>query len=253
MNIISVSYGNDSIAMLRWAYEHNLPDAHVVYCETGWAHSSWEKRIKQGETLAESYGFITHRIQGDILFSDMVRMKKGFPYQRSQFCTGILKGLPFLDYCEENDPDRDAVILIGKRRVESRFRENTPEYIDESEYHAGRTVWHPLFLHTDAQRNELILKTGMEVLPHRSMECCPCVNAAKLDLLMVEPARIKEIRDLEAEVKHTMFRPAKKLGAKGIDEVLKWAVSPRGTYGDGQNSLFDDFFGTPCELGLCGG
>lgn len=35
--VLSASYGNDSIAMLRWAYEQELADVTVVYCDTGWA------------------------------------------------------------------------------------------------------------------------------------------------------------------------------------------------------------------------
>ena len=230
MYIISVSYGNDSVAMIRLAYEYKLSGSQVVYCETGWAHPSWEDRILQGEGLAKEYGFTPHRIRGELLFADMVRKKKGFPHHRSQFCTGILKGIPFLKYCEENDIERNATVLIGKRREESKARENTPEYIEDSKYHGGRTVWHPLYLHNEEQRNELVLKTGMEVLPHRSLECSPCVNAKKADFQRVESARIDEIRALEAEVEHPMFRPAKKMGAFGIDEVLRWAVSPRGRY-----------------------
>ena len=118
MHIISVSFGNDSIALLQWAHDKKI-NAHVVYIDTGWAHESWDNRIKQGKILAAKYGFSVHHIKGDLSFSEMVVMKKGFPSNRYQFCTGILKGLPFLDFCEKIDPDRQSTIIIGKRREES--------------------------------------------------------------------------------------------------------------------------------------
>ncbi|WP_373031642.1 phosphoadenosine phosphosulfate reductase family protein [Sulfurovum sp.] len=249
--IISVSYGNDSIALLRWAKEKALQNVNVVYCDTGWAHSSWEARIAAGKTLAYTYGFDVYHVRGDFTFANMVRMKKGFPSQRYQFCSGILKGLPFLEFCEEIDEECKAIVVIGKRREESSNRKETPEFIECSKFHGGRKVWHPLYKHTESQRNDLVSKTGIRILPHRSMECCPCVNANKADLLMVEPERIAEIRALEKEIKHPMFRAKKKMGAEGIDKVLDWARSPRGEYIDGQMFLWD-LEGKPCITGMCG-
>jgi 3'-phosphoadenosine 5'-phosphosulfate sulfotransferase (PAPS reductase)/FAD synthetase len=37
MNVISSSYGNDSVALMQWAKERSLPDVTVAYCNTGWA------------------------------------------------------------------------------------------------------------------------------------------------------------------------------------------------------------------------
>ncbi len=251
MYIISVSYGNDSIALIQWAKDKALQNVHIVYCDTGWAHSSWNARIDAGKTLAWVYGFTVHHIKGDFDFESMVRMKKGFPSQRYQFCSGILKGLPFLEWCEENDPDKKAVVVIGKRREESQARKDTPLFIFNSDFHGGRLVYHPLYKHTDSQRNELILKTGIRVLPHRSMECCPCVNANRADLLMVEPERIEQIKQLEKDIDNYMFRAKKKMGATGIEEVLLWARSGRGKYIKGQQFLFD-LAGNACGTGLCG-
>lgn len=253
MNIISVSYGNDSIAMLQWAYEKKINDVLVVYCDTGWAHSSWAARIQEGKKFSESYGFEVHHIHGELSFPDMVRMKKGFPSQRYQFCTGILKGIPFLEFCEKVDPDKKATVIIGKRRDESRARANTPEFVEQSEYHEGRKVWHPLYKHTEIHRDDLVSKTCFPVLPHRSLECSPCVNANKKDLLLIEQDRIKEIIRLEVEIGKPMFRAAKKMGATGINQVLEWASCPRGQYGKKQNTLFPNSFGIPCQTGLCGG
>ncbi len=221
MNVISSSYGNDSIALIQWAHENLLFDVTVVYSDTGWAAPGWDERVARGEELAQSYGFNTVRIQS-IGMAGLVRHKKGFPGNAQQFCTAFLKGLPFLQWIDEVDQECNAHVLVGKRRVESRARANTPGYINESEYHGDRTLWHPLFLHTDKERDELVLRSGMELLPHRSQECSPCVNANRGDFLLLKPEQIERVSDLEVEIGKQMFRP-KRFGAIGIFGVMTWA------------------------------
>jgi 3'-phosphoadenosine 5'-phosphosulfate sulfotransferase (PAPS reductase)/FAD synthetase len=249
--IISVSYGNDSIALIQWAQEQGLKNCYVVYCDTGWAHPNWYKRVKIGATLAKRYGFKARTTTPEVTFPELVRIKKGFPGQKFQFCSGILKGIPFLQEANRIDPENRAIVVIGKRRAESNNRKDTPEFICNSEYHEGRNVWHPLFKHTDVERNELVKKTGIEVLQNRSMECCPCVNANRKDLLETPEIQIEKVRQLELEIGKTMFRPYRHMGATGIDEVLKWATSDTGKYHKGQMLLWNHL-GEYCHSGLCG-
>ena len=220
-NVISSSYGNDSIALIQWAKEKNLPDVTVVYCDTGWAAPNWKNRVIDGERLAQAYGFKTV-ICKSIGMAELVRMKKGWPGNGQQFCTAHLKGLPFLEWIDEADTGCKAVVLIGKRRAESEKRKATPEFIDASEYHGGRKIWHPLYAHTDAMRNELLDRAGFEPLPHRSLECNPCVNANRGDFLRLTAGEIERVNDLEAEIGKPMFRP-KRFNAMGIHGVIKWA------------------------------
>ena len=124
--ILSVSYGNDSIALIQWAHEYGLENCFAVYCDTGWAHPEWPARVREGMTLAESYGFVTWSVKG-MTFEEIVLMKKGFPSQKFQWCSGLLKTIPFGDFAEFIDPNKEAVIIIGKRRVErkiGRIRQN---------------------------------------------------------------------------------------------------------------------------------
>lgn len=225
MNVISASYGNDSMAMIRWAHETSLPDVTVAYCDTGWASPGWFRRIEQGEALARSYGFQAVRLKS-LGMAELVRMKKGWPGNGQQFCTAHLKGLPFLQWIDEADPERKAVVLIGKRRVESEARKDTPEFIESSEHHGDRKVWHPLYLHTDEERNALLVRAGVERLPHRSLECNPCVNANRRDFLRLTPGEIERVSDLEAEIGKPMFRP-KRFNAMGIHGVIVWAKDGR--------------------------
>lgn len=223
--VLSVSYGNDGIASIRWAHETGQQDVTVAYCDTGWAAPWWPQRVERGEALAASYGFQTVRCKS-MGMEALVRMKKGWPGNGQQFCTLWLKGMPFLEWIDQADPDARSVVVIGKRRAESKERADTPEFIDASEYHGGRKIWHPLYLHTDEQRNELILRAGWEVLPHRSRECNPCVNANRKTFLGLTPGEVERVNDLEVAVGKPMFRP-KRFGALGIHGVMVWAKDGR--------------------------
>jgi 3'-phosphoadenosine 5'-phosphosulfate sulfotransferase (PAPS reductase)/FAD synthetase len=239
--VISASYGNDSMAMLQWAHEQDLQNVTAVYCDTGWAAPGWEDRVAEGEAVAKRLGFSTVQVQS-MGMEALVRMKNGFPGNGQQFCTAWLKGLPFLQWIDEADPERQAVVMIGKRREESEARKDTPEWIEASEYHGDRTVWHPLYLHSEADRDALLLRAGVEKLPHRSDECSPCVNANRNDLRRLSGRQIGKVATLETETGHPMFRTAKHAGAQGIEQVIQWAK-----YSPGQFKLgIDDLFVTGC-------
>jgi 3'-phosphoadenosine 5'-phosphosulfate sulfotransferase (PAPS reductase)/FAD synthetase len=120
MNIISSSYGNDSVALIRWAHEQRLPDVEVVYCDTGWASPTWAERVAKMSSL----------------------------------------------------------------------------------------------------------RAGVEVLPHRSLECNPCVNANRQDFLRLMPGEIDRVNDIEVEIGKPMFRP-KRFGVLGIHGVMVWAKEGR--------------------------
>jgi 3'-phosphoadenosine 5'-phosphosulfate sulfotransferase (PAPS reductase)/FAD synthetase len=180
-------------------------------------------------------------------FEDLMLQKKGFPNQRYQWCSAMLKGIPFLNWIDEADPDCSAIVMIGKRREESTERADTPEFVEQSEYHGDRRVWHPLYVHTESERDELLARAGFEPLPHRSKECSPCINSNKSDLRRLTEEDIQRVESLEARVGNTMFRPKRHGGAKGIRRVVAWAYSDRGKYDDRQDSLFNH-----CSSGYCG-
>lgn len=241
LNLISSSYGNDSIALIQWAHECSLADVVVIYCDTGWASPAWPLRVIVGERLAAAYGFRTKRCKS-LGMEQLVRDRKGWPGNGQQFCTAHLKGLPFLEYADKADPEAAATVLIGKRRAESEKRRATPEFIESSDYHGGRRVWHPLFAHSDEQRNELLARAGFDPLPHRSLECNPCVNANREDFLRLTPGEIERVNDLEAAIGKPMFRPQRFNGI-GIHSVIVWAKSgrKRGDFNEEQDQCLDLF------------
>lgn len=225
MNVISSSAGNDSVALIQWSIERNLPQRHVVFCHTGWLAPGWIQRVERVHAWAEAAGCQTHIVRS-IGMQTLVRDRKGFPGNGQQFCTAHLKGVPFLGWIDQVDPEYKATVLIGKRREESAARADTPEFIEGSEYHNGRQVWPPLFLHTEQMRNELLARAGFDVLLHRSLECNPCVNANREDFKRLTTGEIERVSELEVEISQPMFR-AKRFGALGIHGVVAWAKDGR--------------------------
>lgn len=248
IEVISSSYGNDSVALIQWAYEQGLRGVKVTFIDTGWAGEGWMERVERCEAWVRTLGFEPIRIIPRVQFEELIRMKKGFPNQRYQWCSAQLKGLPFLDWIDEVDPECKATVMIGKRREESQERANTPEWVESSDYHGGRRVRHPLYMHTKAARDGLILRAGFEVLPHRSKECTPCVNENRAGFRAMTPAEADKVARLEGDVGKTMFRPKRHGGAQGIEQVIRWASNSPGKYNEQQ----EDLFSSTCSTGYCG-
>jgi 3'-phosphoadenosine 5'-phosphosulfate sulfotransferase (PAPS reductase)/FAD synthetase len=257
MLILSLSYGNDSIALIQWTHETRQIDRGPVLCvyaDTGWASKEWPARVERGEALARSYGFEPYRVARPGGLMPLARLKRGWPRHGMQFCTEMLKIEPITAWLDTMDPGAEATCVIGVRREESERRANWPEHLEDSVQHGGRDAWFPLVRVLTAERDTLVRRAGFEVLPHRSRECHPCVNASKADLWDLPEERIAEIEGYEAEMGSTaagkprvLFRPAAHGGAVGIREVVRWANSDRGAYQPGQGDLFG-----VCDGGWCG-
>ena len=227
---LSCSCGNDSVAMIQLMHEKGLSqDCQVVYIDTGFSISWWPERVSLVRQLARSYGMTFEHIRGET-FGELIRRRKGFPMPGKTWCSYHLKAVPFLAWADIHDPSEEGIILIGKRRDESPARKDTPEYIEDSPRHGGRTVWHPLAFTPVQERDLLVGRAGIPILPFRSQECAPCVNANRKDFLALGELEIERVQKLESTVQQNMFRPWHHMGAKGIYEVIRWAKSPRGKY-----------------------
>lgn len=254
MNVLCVSYGNDSIALIQAAHEAGLKSAYVLFNDTGWADPSWGQRILDGEAFARDCGFIPHRTVS-IGMEALVMMKKAWPRQGMQFCTEELKIKPTLEWLEVHDPDATATLYNGKRRVESANRANIPLYIKAEDAPLKRLTISPLYLLTDAERDELVVAAGFEVLPYRSKECGACVNANRSDVISFSEPVIANIERIEKNMgitgngkPRTLYRPYRHMGATGIREIVRWAKSKRGKF-----SLDDGNGVAGCDSGMCGG
>lgn len=252
MNVIFTSYGNDSVALIQWAKENKLQDVYTLYSDTGWAADWWTDMVEEGEDFARECGFTPVRTSS-IGLLELVKRRKGWPRQGMQFCTTELKIEPAQKWLDEHDPYMDATCLIGVRRCESNNRKDFPEHVEQSEIHGGRELWAPLVRHSDEERDALLARAGFDILPHRSMECHPCINSNRTDLraLVDDPDRIALIEITERGMgitskgkPRTMFRPYRHMKAVGIREVVKWAESDRGAYEPPSAG---------CDSGWCGG
>lgn len=254
MHVLFCSYGNDSIALIQWAHERGLKDVVCLYSDTGWSASWWADRVAKGEALAQGYGFASARTESEGML-ELVKRKRGWPGAggQGQFCTAELKVLPALQWLDTNDPEKEATAMTGVRRSESRRRSDAEEHVVESDRHGGRELWQPLVRHDDEMRDALLHRAGFEVLPHRSLECYPCINANIDDIRLLSEDRIQLIDITEKDLGFTkkgkprvMFRTARRKGAVGIRAVVQWAVAPRP-----RDQM--EMFPAQCDSGFCGG
>lgn len=248
--IIFSSYGNDSVALIQWAHEQGLRDVVVVFSDTKWAADWWMERVDRLEWWAQSFGFWTDRTTS-LGFVELAKKKKAFPTQQYQWCSYILKIEPGERWLAENDPDARAVCLVGVRRDESSERTHFPHHLANSPNHGGRVMLAPLTEYSEADRDALIRRAGVEPLPHRSMECSPCVNSNRADIQAMTDKEVDRVDAVEQTMTtlfgmtangkpRTLFRPHRHMGAVGIREVKKWAHSPRGKYRPPEGIALDE-------------
>lgn len=250
--VMFTSYGNDSIALMQWAHERGLRDVHTAFSDTGWAAPWWLARVEQAEAWARSLGFTPHRIASEGMEA-LVARKKAWPRGgggKYQFCTEALKERPARDWLALHDPVGDATCMTGVRREESENRRDAPEWVTASEDHGGRELWQPLVRHTVAMRDELALKSPLPLLPFRSKECYPCVNARKPELRHLDDETRGKVRRIEIASgtnskgnERVMFSPKRHGGAVGIDAVIE----------DAKHDMDDLFHTETCSGGWCGG
>ncbi|MCF6218906.1 MAG: phosphoadenosine phosphosulfate reductase [Gammaproteobacteria bacterium] len=220
MYIIRSNYSNNAIALVQWAHQQGLQDVVVCYVDTGWAAEGWLDYVAQCERYVEELGFRVKHLKSRLPFDELMSVKNGFPTARFQWCSLHLKGIPLLQWLEEEDPEEQATILIGKRRTE---HENVPEFIDCCEFHGERKVWHPLLNHSDSERNALIAQTGFEPLSTLSGECSPCINSRVPDLSNLSKSDIAKVEELEEDLDALLFNPEQCAGNRGIVNVVSWA------------------------------
>lgn len=255
------SWGNDSVALIQLIHEHGLgPQCFVAYTNTGWAHPAWPERVACGTAWAESLGFECVELATKGFEKLVTEPGKGrtFPTGLRKFCTEMLKIKPAKDWLNIVDPDGHLICCVGMRRDESLKRAGKAAGYPASQNHGYRFLWHPLIEFSDADRDAMVAKTPLELLPHRSDECEPCIFSSRADLRRVTPGKVDLIRRMEADTGRTMFRAKAYAGAVGIDEVMRWAWSERGQYlANPAPTLFDygedgDLDDGTCETGMCG-
>jgi 3'-phosphoadenosine 5'-phosphosulfate sulfotransferase (PAPS reductase)/FAD synthetase len=287
-HVASVSGGKDSAAMCLHLLEQGI-EHRRVFADTGWEHP-------------DTYEYILGPLQDKLGPIDVVRSpvggfaawcrKKGmFPGRTPsrRWCTSVLKLEPIAAWMSQFDGP--VVNAVGVRREESEARARLPEW----DKPRGRAkwgdveIWRPLLHWTKQQVIDIHQRHGLAPNPlylqgAERVGCWPCVCSGKKAIRLVadlDPARIDEIRQLEADVQDAARA---RLAARGetfeslgytpptmfsrqltkaelvkrnddikntnrpIDEAVKWARTSHG------GTQYDWFFdGTPScvEWGLC--
>ncbi len=222
MHIVISNYSRKSLALIQWATERGLQEVTVCYVDTGLAPEGWLEFVAEAEEFCCGKGLRVERLTSRVTFADLMDIKRGFPSQKHQWCSLHLKGITLLQWLDEIDAGCEATLLVAKRNRESSFEREIPEFIEESEYHGGRRVWHPLFDTEDAELERLFHATGL-TLPEYSSECAPCINSSAAELCRLSEADIRRIEELEEELGVPMFGPPGIEGGSGIRAVIRQA------------------------------
>lgn len=252
-NVINTNYSDDSIALLAYLKQVKIP-ATVVSIDTGLAAPSWLARVAAGEAYARTCGFAVYRLVAKQSFVDLVTTRKQFPNKKFQWCAGLLKGMTLLSWLDEVDPDCTASILLAKRRSTSRQLADLPLVIENSEHYGERRVVHPIAVMTDAIRDHLLTAAGFTRIPHRSLECDPCIHSLPRELAQLAPSNLEKIAQLEAQVGNFMFAPTHYEGAEGIAAVVRKVQNggPASQLDDASSyyEVFDMGCGSPFACGV---
>lgn len=238
-NIISVSGGNDSKAMLLTIRdmikkEPNLfadEDFTAIHCDTGWARDGWESQITTTKQICEDMGIefvrltatvINRHIKNDtdkmfesLPYSNrfgmvaMIKKKKAFPNLKFKYCTEYLKIKPIQDFMKSRGFNpKNSVQWIGIRceeggRLGGRLGSNKKDrsHTTSTGSRNGFDVVFPICYLTEVERDKLLKKNNIEVYPNRSEECYPCIyQCSKEDLANLDPERVTLISNLETKI-----------------------------------------------------
>lgn len=249
--VLRCNFGDESIALIQW-YLQNKPndiqDCIVCYVDTGWSGASWPARVKQGSDFAKAHGFDYVSLTSEITFAAVVRERGSFPSPKFQWCAGFLKGVPFLQWLDTQDPRGVWDIVLPKRQA--LYRKPIPVNIEQCSYHGERRVLHPMHNITHQERDRLIRAAGFEPLYHRSLECDPCVNASIQEIAKLSDIDVIKTTTLEEQLNTCFFT---QYNEPIVDMVKRLPAKVNATQPESNNHSMDYYSmgcGDPFGCGL---
>lgn len=158
-------------------------------------------------------------IRADLAMPELVKKKGMFPSRTRRFCTELLKVKPLIRYIKaRQDVLGDVVNAVGIRAAESQARSQMTEWEWNADFDCD--VWRPLIGWSEDDVIAMHQLHGLRPNPlylagARRVGCWPCIHASKAEIrhiAEVDPGRIQQIRDLEADVQAAA---EKRYAAKG--------------------------------------
>jgi 3'-phosphoadenosine 5'-phosphosulfate sulfotransferase (PAPS reductase)/FAD synthetase len=240
-NIISVSGGKDSTALLLLAIERQPENLQAVFADTGHEHQQtyeyvqylndkvfpirtikadfsdrFKTKRKWVETKWREQGISEEKVQRalavlhptGIPFLDLCVVSGRFPSTKAAFCSQELKRNPIIEQVQMPLLDQGDKIWSwqGVRADESLARRNLPE-IEE----VGGGLWNyrPILKWTAQQCFDMHRKHGVKHNPLYEqgmgrVGCMPCINTRKDELLEISkrfPEEIKRVDEWERIVR----------------------------------------------------
>jgi 3'-phosphoadenosine 5'-phosphosulfate sulfotransferase (PAPS reductase)/FAD synthetase len=197
--VVSVSGGKDSGAACLHLKELDLPYI-AVFANTNWERESTLEYIR-GE-LTRVIGAIKE-VRGKYTLPELVKHKGMFPSRTRRFCTTELKVKPLAAFVRALDDD--VVNVVGIRAAESEARSKLAEWEWSDTFDCE--VWRPLINWTEQDVIDIHHRHGLKpnplyLLGASRVGCWPCIHARKSEIKFIadnDPARIDEIRQLEAD------------------------------------------------------
>lgn len=212
--LVSCSGGKDSTAVVLLMKERGLFErCHFVYADTGWEHPDLYTYIDEVLKPLCNDRLVTvksKKYPGG--FAEMVRKRGMFPSRKIRFCSQELKQFPIRDHIKDlQSQGLDVINVVGIRAQESRRRSKFEEWDRGGPIGKDVDVWRPLIDWTvqdviDIHNRHNIKPCDLYLRkehPSSRVGCWPCIMSKKSEIRAVaetDPARIEEIRQLEADV-----------------------------------------------------
>lgn len=239
-NIVSVSGGKDSTALLLLAIERDTPNLQAVFADTGHEHQQTYEYVQYlndkvfpirtvkadfTEQIARKRLYVENKwpekgvppetVQRALQalhptgnpFLDLCIWKGRFPSTKARFCSEELKRNPIIEQVQMPllDAGHEIYSWQGVRADESAARRNLPELED-----VGGGLWNyrPILRWTAEQCFEMHKKHGIKHNPLYEqgmgrVGCMPCIHARKDELLEISkrfPEELHRVAEWELVV-----------------------------------------------------
>lgn len=203
--VVRCQFSDYAIALLQYIANHDnlqFKKIHVVCIDTGWAAKQWQPRVVQGMALANKLGFNVIQIKAPVRFDELIIERGSFPNRKFQWCASFLKGLPLINWLDQNDPSLQFSVAIPKTNLRVGYQLKD---LPECEYHGDRQVIFPIKYLNERQINDLVIQAGFKPGMLKSLECSPCVLNSNQEVAQLDAQDMSKLKMLQSKVKQPMF------------------------------------------------